>query len=71
MANGNRWKTLGLLGACGVVYVPAAMALLYRFMCDWGEREFLSKQLKHTLGGMLRIGRSKPETIKAKEAEAV
>jgi hypothetical protein len=71
LLGGNRWKTLGLLGACGLVYTPVAIALLYRFMCDWGEREYLRKQLKHTLGGLLRFGRSKGETIKAKEVEAV
>jgi hypothetical protein len=71
MLGGNRWKTLSLLGACGLVYTPVAFGLLYRFMCDWGEREYLSKQIKHTLGSLLRVGRSKGKPIEAREAEAL
>src|SRR5262249_28158454 len=47
-ADGSRWKTLSLLAACGTIYMPIVIALLYRLMCDWGEREFLKKQLIHT-----------------------
>jgi hypothetical protein len=28
-------------------------AFLYRVMCDWGEREYLRRQLAHTLGGFI------------------
>jgi O-antigen/teichoic acid export membrane protein len=55
MADTSRWKTLGLIALCGLVYAPIATAALYRLMCDWGEREFLRKQIIHTAGGLLRL----------------
>lgn len=66
---GSRWKTLGLLGVCGVVYTPLALGFLYRFMCEWGEREFLRKQLMHTLGGLLRFRQRRPQGVEVPEVE--
>ncbi len=56
-AGTGRWQMLPVLAACGIVYGLAATALLYRVMCDWGEREYLRKQLFHTVGGLLRLKR--------------
>ncbi len=54
-AAASRWKTLGLIAACGIIYMPIAVAALYRLMCGWGEREFLRKQMLHTASGLLRF----------------
>lgn len=56
-AGTGRWQLLPVLAACGIVYCLASMALLYRGMCDWGEREYLRKQLFHTIGGLMRLKR--------------
>ena len=56
-AGTGRWQVLPILGACGVVYSLLSIALLYRVICDWGEREYLRKQLIHTLSGLVRVKR--------------
>jgi len=56
-AGTGRWQLLPVLAACGVVYCLLSVALLYRGMCDWGEREYLRKQLFHTVGGLARLKR--------------
>lgn len=52
-AGTDRWRLLGLLTFCGVLYSVVTTAFLYRVMCDWGEREYLRRQLRHTLGGFI------------------
>ncbi len=58
-AGSDRWSLLGLLAVCGLLYSVVTTAFLYRVMCDWGEREYLRRQLAHTLGGFIgkAIGR--------------
>ncbi len=42
--------TLALNGALYVIITPL---LIYRLMCDWGEREFLRKQTLHSVQSLL------------------
>lgn len=53
----GRWQLLPVLAVCGIVYSLLSTAILYRLMCDWQEREYLRKQLVHTLGGLMRLKR--------------
>jgi len=48
----GRWPLLGLLFICGLLYSALTGAFLY-WALDWGEREYLHRQLRHTLGGWL------------------
>jgi len=52
-AGTDRWSLLGLLTVCGLLYTVVTAAFLYRGLCDWGEREYLRRQLAHTLGGFI------------------
>ena len=52
-AGSERWALLGRLAVCGVVYTLVSGTFLYRALCDWGEREYLRRQLGHTLGGFI------------------
>ncbi|MEP7338947.1 MAG: oligosaccharide flippase family protein [Acidobacteriota bacterium] len=56
-AGTGRWQLLPVLAVCGTVYGLSSMALLYRGMCNWAEREYLRKQLFHTFGGLMRLKR--------------
>jgi O-antigen/teichoic acid export membrane protein len=51
-----RWRLVPVLAVCGAIYGLIFVALFYRVMCDWEEREYLRKQLSHTLGGLMRLG---------------
>ncbi|MDS4070031.1 MAG: oligosaccharide flippase family protein [Candidatus Competibacter sp.] len=53
VAGTERWPLLGVLTVCGTLYAVIAGALLYWALCDWGEREYLRRQLQHTLSGLL------------------
>ena len=52
-AGSDRWPGLGRLAVCGLLYAVITATFLYRAMCDWGEREYLHRQLAHTLGGFI------------------
>ncbi|HVQ37173.1 MAG TPA: oligosaccharide flippase family protein [Pyrinomonadaceae bacterium] len=54
LADLNRISLLIALGVIGCVYSLFSMALIYRGLCDWGEREFMRHQFKQTLGGFLK-----------------
>lgn len=51
-----RWRLVPVLAASGAIYGLIFLALFYRVMCGWEERESLRKQLVHTLGGLMRLG---------------
>jgi O-antigen/teichoic acid export membrane protein len=48
----GRWPLLGLLFISGLLYSALTGAFLYGAL-DWGEREYLHRQIRHTLGGWL------------------
>ena len=56
----ERWSLLGLLALCGTIYTVVTLLFLYRVLCDWGEREYLRRQLTHTLRELIsKIPRKK------------
>lgn len=56
-AGTGRWQILPVLAVCGIIYSLLTIALLYRVICDWSEREYLRQQLSHTLSGLIRLKR--------------
>ncbi len=54
------WAGLSRLKLCVaivvslIVYVALVTTTLYRFFCPWGEREYIRKQVMHSLGGLFR-----------------
>jgi O-antigen/teichoic acid export membrane protein len=65
----DRIQLLLVLGVIGTVYSLISLAVLYRLMCDWGEREFLRLQVAHTLGSFFKRGTApKTETLEVKVA---
>lgn len=46
----DAFQTLALNGA---LYVAITPVVIYRLMCDWGEREFLRKQTLHSVQSLL------------------
>lgn len=52
-AGTERWALLGRLAVCGAAYTVVTGLFLYRALCDWGEREYLRRQLGHTLSGFI------------------
>ncbi len=51
---GNRWEVLALLALAGTIYVMVCGGFLFRFGCEWGEREYLRKQALHTWKSLFR-----------------
>ena len=52
-AGQSRWEGLAVLAVAGAVYALVVPAVLFRFFCDWGEREYLRGQARRTLSGVL------------------
>lgn len=65
----GRFQMLFALGVIGCVYSAISLFVLYRALCDWGEREFLRHQVKQTIGGFLKRGsRTNVEALEVKPA---
>jgi O-antigen/teichoic acid export membrane protein len=69
IADNSRWAALGFLAVCGIIYAPICLFTLYRGMCDWGEREFLRKQLIHTVTSLMRRQTSPPAPVENLKVE--
>jgi O-antigen/teichoic acid export membrane protein len=51
-AGATRMKLIVVVGGCSTLYLATITAVLYVFLCSWGEREYLRRQTLHTLGGL-------------------
>ncbi|HNG94039.1 MAG TPA: hypothetical protein PLB32_14655 [Acidobacteriota bacterium] len=54
-AGSNRWILLVIISLAGVLYCGLVLGFFYRALCDWNEREFLRRQITHTLGSFFRF----------------
>ena len=49
MAPTDRLEAFYALALNGALYALITPLVIYRLMCDWGEREFLRKQTFHSM----------------------
>lgn len=49
----DRLEALYALAVNGALYVGIAPVVIYRLLCDWGEREFLRQQTIHSMQSLL------------------
>lgn len=57
-AGTSRIRLAAAILISGIFYLALVSTVLYRLFCPWGEREYLRKQMVHTVGGMLRRQRA-------------
>jgi hypothetical protein len=50
---GDRLQALWTVALNGALYALIVPVVLYRLLCDWGEREFLRKQTLHSVRSLL------------------